>query len=113
MTKITGRPPKQIKQERNIGFFVTEREYFIIQQKVKEANVTVSDYMRQAAIRGEVRPRWTAEERDLFRRLIGMSNDLNELVRQARKEGAASAMLYFTGYRDRLDAIINCFSHEE
>lgn len=113
MGKNGGRPPKAIKQEKNIGFFVTNVQYFIIQQKVAQAGVNMSDYMRQVAVTGQVKTRWTPEERELFRKLVGMANDLNQLVKIARQEGALSAVLHFEKYRNGMDEVLKRFSHDE
>lgn len=48
MTKITGRPPEAIKQEKFIGYFVTNEQHAIIQEKAEQAKVNISDYMRQS-----------------------------------------------------------------
>jgi hypothetical protein len=110
MSKITGRPRKAIKQEKNIGFFVTHAQYFIIQHKAVIAGVNISDYMRQAAIFGEVKARWKPEERDLFKKMVGISNDLHQLVIIGRQEGAASAVLHFQKYRQIIDEVIKQLS---
>src|SRR5882762_7453656 len=110
MGKITGRPKKGIKQEKNIGFFVTHAQYFVIQQKAGKAGVNISDYMRQVAIFGEVRTRWTPEEREVFKKLVGISNDLQQLVTIARQEGVLATMLYFEKYRTLIDEVIKRLS---
>lgn len=113
MGKCEGRPPKAIKQEKNIGFFVTKKQYFIIRQKAAEAGVNISDYMRQAAIYAQIKVRWREEDRKLFKEMVGMSNDLHRLTEMAQKEGVLNAMLYFKKYRDRIDEIIKEFSHAQ
>ncbi len=70
MTKITGRPPKAIKQEKNIGFFVTNEQYSVIQGKAIQAKVNISDYMRQMAVNGYVKVRWTEEDVAMLRDLV-------------------------------------------
>ena len=110
MTKIAGRPRKAIKQEKNIGFFVTHAQYFIIQNKAAIAGVNISDYMRQVAIFGEVKPRWKPEERELFKKMVGISNDLHQLVIIGRQEGATSAVLHFQKYRQIIDEVIKQLS---
>lgn len=110
MSKITGRPKKAIRQEKNIGFFVTHQQYFIIQQKAAMARVNISDYMRQVAIFSQVKARWTAEERDLFKKMVGISNDLHQLVIIGRQEGATSAVLHFQKYRQLIDEVIKQLS---
>jgi hypothetical protein len=62
MTRITGRPPNAVRQEKNIGFFVTQTQYLIIQQKASQSGANISDYMRKMAIYGKVVARWTPEE---------------------------------------------------
>jgi hypothetical protein len=112
MGKKTGRPPKAIKQEKFIGYFVTHAQHFIILQKAEEAQVNISDYMRQMAIYGYVKPRWSEEEREWFKKLVGMSNDLHRLVEIAQKEGSLTAMLHFVAYRDLIDAAIKQLTHD-
>ncbi|MBN9382686.1 MAG: hypothetical protein J0H74_18120 [Chitinophagaceae bacterium] len=110
MSKITGRPKKTIIQEKNIGFYVTHVQYFIIQQKAAIAGVNISDYMRQAAIYGQVKARWTSEERDIFKKMVGISNDLHQLVKVAGQEGSSSALLHFERYRQMIDEAIKRLS---
>jgi len=111
MTKITGRPKKAIQQEKFLGFFVTKVQGVIIQQKASQAGVNMSDYLRQVAIYGQVKTRWTAEERDIFKKLVGLSSDINQLVKLARQEGVPSAVLYFEKYRNLIDEALKQMSH--
>lgn len=112
-SKNKGRPPKPVKQEKFIGYFVTRVQHFIIQQKAAQAGVNISDYMRQMAIHGQVKPRWSEEDRHLFKKLVAMSNDLHQLARSAEKEGATNIMLYFNQYRDRIDEVLKRLSHDK
>ncbi|HEY4205994.1 MAG TPA: hypothetical protein VGM31_04235 [Puia sp.] len=106
MSKITGRPKKAVTRDKNIGFFVTQAQYFIIQQKASQAGVNISDYLRQAAIFGEVRSRWSPEERDIFKKMVGMSNDIHQLAAAARQEGVLRCALYFEKYGKHIDEMI-------
>ena len=106
MTKITGRPPKAIKQEKNIGFFVTNEQYAIIQEKAEQAKVNISDYMRQMAVNGYVKIRWTEEDVAMLKELVQLSNELHALAGIAEREGVLSAMLFFGKYRDKIDVVI-------
>jgi hypothetical protein len=112
MTKITGRPPKAIKQEKNIGFFVTHAQHAIIQEKAAQAKVNISDYMRQMAVNGYVRIRWTEEDVALLKQLGALSNDLHAMVDIAKREGVLSAMLLFARYRDEIDQVIKLLQHD-
>ena len=113
MGKITGRPPKAIKQEKNIGFFVTNAQYFIIKQKAEQAGVNISDYLRQTAVFGLVKTRWTAVERECFLKWVGISNDVNRMVKIAREEGARSALLHFIAVRDMIDDLLKRLTHDK
>jgi hypothetical protein len=113
MAKKNGRPPKAVRQEKFLGFYVTNVEYLVIEQKVFQARCTVSDFMRKAALKCRVEARWTSEEREGIRKLVGMSNDLNELVKTCKQEGAATAMLYFENYRNRIDDVIKSIHHAQ
>jgi hypothetical protein len=86
MTKITGRPPKAIRQEKNIGFFATTEQYAVIQEKAAQAKVNISDYMRQMAVNGYVRIRWTEEDVRLLKQLVELSNDLYAVMEIAGRE---------------------------
>jgi len=108
-----GRPPNAVKREKFIGYYVTRVQDFIIQQKANQAGVNISDYMRQMAIHGQVKPRWSEEDRNLFRKLVAMSNDINQLARSAQKEGATNIMLYFNQYRDRIDAVLKQLGYDK
>ncbi len=113
MVRSSGRPPKAIKQEKFLGFFVTNRQYDIIRGKVSGAGVNMSDYLRQVAIHGKVKARWSGEEREMFKRLVGMSNDIHRLLQIAREKGVLEALHYFEGYRMLMDDIIKRFGNDQ
>ena len=106
MKKITGRPKKAVRLEKQVKFFVTSVDYFIIQHKAESAGLSIPEFMRQLSIKGQVKPRWTPEERDIFKSLVRMANDIHEVREIARKEGILSSMLYFEKYRDNIDYAI-------
>ena len=106
MSKKKGRPKKAVRQERNIGFFLTHAQFAIVERKMELARVNISDYMRQVAVQGEVRAKWTPEERELVRKLVGMSVDLHGLMVVAQEQGVALAVESFRAYRDIIDEVI-------
>ncbi|HEV2479526.1 MAG TPA: hypothetical protein VGS79_07670 [Puia sp.] len=112
MSGKKGRPRKKVVQEKQIGFYVTFAQWDIIQRKMEVAHVNISDYMRQVAVQGEVRAKWTAEEREMVKKLIGMSVDLHELVTVARERDIAAAMELLLRYRGDLDVIIKKLCHD-
>jgi predicted RNA-binding protein with PIN domain len=112
MGEIKGRPKKAVRQEKFVGYFVTKLQYYVIQQKAEEAGVSISDYMRQVAVYGQVKAKWTAEERGMVKKLIGISGDIHQLLERAQKDGANQAALIFASYRDILDEIIKQLCHD-
>ena len=80
MSKKVGRPQKAVRQEKNIGFYLTWDQYAVVQRKAERARVNISDYMRQVALAAEVKAKWTEEEREMVKTLIRMSVDLNRLA---------------------------------
>jgi hypothetical protein len=112
MSGKRGRPKKAIVQEKMVGFYVTFDQWAIIRRKAEKARVNISDYMRQVAIDSQVRAKWTAEEREMVRKLIGMSVELHGLVTIAREQGSTVALELFRGYRDIMDDIIKKLCHD-
>jgi hypothetical protein len=113
MGKLMGRPPKAIKQEKFVGFFVTNAQHFVIRQKAEEARVNISDYLRQTAVYGYVKQRWTPVERECFLQWVGVANGVNQVVKVARQEGADAAILHFVACRDTIDAILKRLTHDK
>ena len=98
-----GRPKQAVKQERNIGFWVTHSEFAKIRKKMDAAHVTISDYMRQVALNGYVRAKWTDEEWKGIQELIGISGALNRLGDLITELGCEGLAREFVAYRDIFD----------
>jgi hypothetical protein len=111
MKKTPGRPKKIVKRELTSGIRLTKSEAFIIREKAQKAGLCFTDYIRKTAIYGEVKARFTEEERQFVRGLIGMSNNLNQLVKVGHQEGLLHATLHFEQYRDQIDDLLNQLRH--
>ncbi len=55
------------------------------------------------ALEGKVIARTYEEERYFYRQLSGVSENLNQLTKNAHQEGILTAVFLFEKYRDRLD----------
>lgn len=104
--KKAGRPAQEVKKEIRAAVRFTQAEYFIIKEKAAEAGSNTSEYIRNSAIRATIKTRLTDEERQFVRHLIGMSNNINQLVKACHQEGLLQAMVYFEGYRNEFDAVL-------
>ena len=104
---IKGQP----KKEKHIYFRLTDQQDFLIRQKAAKAGLTIPDYLRQVAVNGQIKPKWTEEEGQMVTRLTAMSEDIHQLVEQAQKEGTLQGALLFTKYTGILDEIVNTLCH--
>jgi len=111
MKKTPGRPKKIVKRELTSGIRLTRSEAFIIREKAQKAGLSFTSYIRKMAICGEVKARFTEEERHFVRGLIGLSNNLNQLVKLGHQEGLLNATLHFEKYRDQIDELLNRLRH--
>lgn len=107
MKKTPGRPKKIVRRELTSGIRLTKSEAFIIREKAQKAGLPYTNYIRKMAIYGEVKARFTEEERQFVRALIGISNNLNQLVKLGHQEGLLNATLHFQNYRDQIDELLN------
>ncbi|SHN34473.1 plasmid mobilization relaxosome protein MobC [Chitinophaga sp. CF418] len=108
-----GRPPKAVKKEICTGVRFTRAEYFIVRERATKAGLRYTGYIRQMALFGSVIARLTDEERSYIKQLIGMANNVNQVSKQAHKEGMLNAMLLFESYRQQIDSILNRLRHDK
>ncbi|MBO9203236.1 MULTISPECIES: plasmid mobilization protein [Niastella] len=104
--RSAGRPAKIVKKDINASVRFTSTEHNIVKEKAKDCGLSVSNYIRKAAIYNTVIPRLTEEERQFARQLVGMANNLNQLVKVCHQEGLLQTMAYFGNYRQRLDEVL-------
>ena len=109
MAKIKGQSTK----EKRIHFNLTKQQDLITRKNAAKAGLTLSDYLRQVALNGHVKPKWTEEEEQMVIRLTDMSEDIHQLVEQARKEGVLYGALLFRKYTGILDEIVNTLRHKQ
>lgn len=110
--KIPGsRKKKNLFRQHDVHVFFTREEKDLLDARVKKAGVGLAYFIRNLALTGKLKPRLTEEDRPIFRDLIAMANDLNQLVEMARKEGMPVAVLHFERYRNKIDELINKIEH--
>ncbi len=108
-----GRPPKTIKKDIRTAVRFSRTEYFIVQTKAGKAGIKVSAYIREVAVNATVKPRFSEEERQFVRQLIGISNNLNQLAKKSHQEGLLSAMQYFETFRNEIDKLLTRMRHAQ
>ncbi len=83
-----GRPKKEAeKLTKSINLKLNESDFGMIQQKAASLGMTPTQYVRQMALNGEIKSRFTQEELGLMRNLYGMGNNLNQVTKRANSDG--------------------------
>ena len=71
MKRTPGRPKKVVKRECTSGIRLTKSEDFIIREKAAKAGLSFTSYIRKMAIYGQLKAKFTDEERQFVRQLVG------------------------------------------
>lgn len=110
--KKGGRPPlTQNVKERRISFSVTQSEYDLIYQKADSIRQKPSIFCRQLVMKGEINNLFSDEEQYDKKQLIGMRNNLNQLVRLAHMGGFQSQAEAIDILLDGIDGILNKYNN--
>lgn len=71
-----GRPKKDIKKDQLLNLKCTQIERKVIQEKAKQANLSVSEYLREMALTGKIDRR----EKALPKEVLQLTGTLNHLA---------------------------------
>ena len=113
-SKIGGRPPKKRieKYHRIVSTKLTELQYYAIRKRTLQAGVPLSNYIRQAVIRGKIVTRMSRQDAEVIRQLAGEANNLNQLARRANAGGFALIVQELLKLKERIVEIINQLSDD-
>jgi hypothetical protein len=107
--KKTGRPKKTIKKEVRACVRFTQAEYAIIREKAIQAGLKAAPYLRLMANQSPFRSRLSEEQMQILRKLVGMSNNINQIAKICHQEGYRKAFVKFEEIRRDLDTILKMF----
>jgi len=79
-------------------------EYHLLKAKARLAGITLSEYVRQAVEKSEIKQRLSPEQSGYIRQLSGMANNINQI---ARKVNAAGYTEFYKECRDMIDRLDN------
>ena len=83
-----GRPALgEAKRDRVVSVYLSAAEYRKASKKAQEAGMKVSEYARAVTLAGYVKAIDTPEAQDEKRKLIGLSNNVNQLAKAAHMQG--------------------------
>ena len=95
------------KRNRRLTINLTGTEFLALQQKATEAGMTMAVYVRLEALDGKVIARLEDEDRRLFRQVVGVSNVVSALLREAREAGSGDAADAFEAGRAVIEGLLN------
>lgn len=104
--KAGGRPLVATKKETVVRVRFDKGQYFILRHKAQKAGLNFSTYLRQAAENAPIKARLTPEERDFIRKLVGMANNLNKLVKEFKQAGIIKTATYIEDLREKVDQLL-------
>lgn len=102
-----GRPNKATKRTMIKGIRFTAEEYLSIKAKASQAGKTITTYIRQASLQQQIQITLDSEERQFVRQLIGMANNLNQLVKKAHQQDLLELMLELNYYKNAIDNLLH------
>lgn len=112
--KTGGRPPKNSieKQSQVVSTKLTKLQYYAIRKRATEASIPLSDYIRQAILRGKIIPRLNKQDGEIIRQLAGEANNLNQLAHKANAGGFTLITQELLKLRTKIIEIINQLSDD-
>jgi len=113
-TKRGGRPAKNSieKKQRVVSTKLTKPYYYAIQKRAENAGISLSEYVRQAVVSGQIVPRISRQDADTIRKLAGESNNLNQIARQANAAGFTLVATEMLTLKNKITEIINQLSDD-
>ena len=111
--KHKGGRPKKLVHRKVTSLRLSKVEYYIIKNKAKNAGMSITTYIRQAAINGKIAAKLDEEERQFVRQLVGIANNLNQLTKKAHQEGLLTAVMLFEKYSSLFDEFLKRFKNDQ
>jgi Bacterial mobilisation protein (MobC) len=106
-----GRP----KMENTLGKSVPSRfsmaEFEIIKAKSVLLKISVSSYIRSMTLQGSVKNLHSEDEQNAKRQLIGMANNLNQLLKSVNTYGLENLILQVRMQLNEIDTILEKYKN--
>jgi hypothetical protein len=103
-----GRPAKSLAEKRKyrLSLKLNTKEYFELKSKAKTASKNRCDFIRELILSGEVIGRFSPEQNEAIRKITGMANNLNQLVKLAHVQGVWYIEITAKKLLDDLDELL-------
>lgn len=85
------RPKKNILKEKTITVHCTKVDYILIKDSAQKSKLSMSDFLRCCGLELKIESKLTTQEVELFKGVVGMANNLNQIAHQLNNgEGLAN-----------------------
>lgn len=109
--RTNGRPPKGADEKlgRAVTVKFTRVAFEKVEERAKQAGVTVAEYLRKSALTANIVPRHSAEDNAVARSLMGIANNLNQLTKLSHQQGLWAVVSELSALITRIKTIINSY----
>ncbi len=94
------------KKTRKVTFNADEKQYAVLLEKATAAGLNLPDYVREVSLNGYVKAIHTSEARAQRVDFVRLSNNLNQLTKQAHIQGVKTLVARFGEAMDEIDVIL-------
>ena len=104
-----GRPRKLADEKMNYKVTVkmSTVEYYTLKSKAKDADVSLSEFIRNSIMNTLVVQRLTPEMHSEIRKLSGMANNLNQIARKANAVGSDHVRTEYLFLANKIDRLLD------
>lgn len=109
--RTNGRPPKGADEKlgRAVTVKFTRAAFEKVEERAKQAGITVAEYLRKSALSAKIVPRHSAEDNAVARSLMGIANNLNQLTKLSHQQGLWAVVNELSALITRIKTIINSY----
>ncbi|MEA5402959.1 hypothetical protein VB776_08540 [Arcicella sp. DC2W] len=109
--KQSGRPRLEAALQCVIPARFTQTEFEEIKQKSKGLKISRSAYIRSMTLKGKVLNLFTEEEQKAKKQLIGIANNLNQLLKLSHIHGIEKMIKQVNLQLGNIDKILDKYNH--
>lgn len=106
-----GCPKKENPLEKVVPSRFTMSEYETIKAKSEMLKISVSTYIRSLTLQGSVKNLYSEDEQNAKRQLIGMANNLNQLLKSVNTYGLENLAVQVRMQLNEIDKILEKYKH--
>lgn len=104
-----GRPisPPERKKTHQVNVKLNDMDYFRLQVRAENANMSIPDYVRNSIVDSKVVGRLSVYDNNLIRELTNMGNNLNQIAKKANQAGFDVVYKAYFNLAANIDEVID------